>query len=381
MRFTITQRDGLARTGLLETLHGSVRTPAFMPVGTQGAVKTMSPGELAGCGVEIVLANSYHLYLRPGHELVRKLGGLHRFMGWDRPILTDSGGYQVYSLADLRKIDDEGVTFQSHYDGSRHLFTPEKVVEIQASLGSDIAMALDDCPGYPCTRERAKDSVHRTYLWAVSSKEAFANLRREELTNPGQTLFGITQGSVYPDLRSESARALIELGFEGYAVGGLSVGEPKEIMTEMMQMAVPQLPEEKPRYVMGIGYPLDIVDAVIAGTDLMDCVVPTRLGRNGTVFTRTGRLSMRSSSLAAQEGPIEEDCTCPACAGFSRAYIRHLHNVGEILGLRLTTLHNIHFFMRLMARICEAIATASLEKLREEVYFFYRDAALDREGI
>jgi queuine tRNA-ribosyltransferase len=381
LRFTITKRDGNARRGLLETPHGTVETPAFMPVGTQGSVKAMSPGELADCSVQILLANSYHLYLKPGHDLVRAMGGLHRFMGWDRPILTDSGGYQVYSLADLTRIDDEGVTFQSHYDGSKHLFTPQRVVEIQVALGSDIAMVLDDCPGYPCTRERAEASVRRTHLWATSSKEAFARLREGEATNPGQTLFGITQGSVFPDQRGESASRTVSLDFDGYAVGGLSVGEPKEVMTEMMMRSVPELPDEKPRYVMGIGYPLDIIDAVMAGADIMDCVVPTRLGRNGTVFTRTGRLSLRNSALATQEDPIEEGCTCLACTGFSRAYIRHLHNVGEILGLRLTTLHNIHFFMRLMILIREAIDSSSLEKLREEIYLFYKDAALDREGI
>jgi queuine tRNA-ribosyltransferase len=381
VKFTIVERDGAARCGLLETPHGTVETPAFMPVGTQGAVKATSPRELAECGVAILLANSYHLYLKPGHELVRALGGLHRFMCWERPILTDSGGYQVYSLADLKTIDDEGVTFQSHYDGSRHLFTPEKVVEIQAALGSDIAMVLDDCPGYPCTRERASDAVRRTHHWAARAKEAAARLPEAALTTPGQTLFGITQGSVYSELRSESARRLLELEFPGYAVGGLSVGEPKDTMTEIMRQGLSELPEGRPRYVMGIGYPLDIVDAVMAGADLMDCVVPTRLGRNGTVFTSTGRLSLRNSALATQDGPIEEDCPCEACRGFSRAYIRHLHNVGEILGLRLTTHHNIHFFMRLMDRVRRAIASASLDKLREDVYLFYKHAALDSEGI
>jgi len=371
IQFETKKISGSARTGLLETPHGIVETPAFMPVGTQGTVKAISPRELHECGSQIILSNAYHLYLRPGHELIRKFGGLHRFMGWDCPILTDSGGYQVYSLADLNRIDDEGVLFQSHIDGSRHLFTPAKVVEVQAALGSDIGMVLDDCPGYPCTRERAAEAVRRSYLWAASSREAFEELAPEEITNRGQTLFGIIQGSVYPDLRSESARRITDLDFEGYAVGGLSVGEPKEAMVDMMLHSIGDLPPDRPRYVMGIGYPLDIIEAVLAGADLFDCVIPTRLGRNGTAFTDEGRLQVRNSEFSKQDRPIEEGCDCHTCRHFSRAYIRHLHNVGEILGVRLTTIHNIHFFASLLSRIRESIESDSLEKLRGRFYNFY----------
>ncbi|MFQ6103523.1 MAG: tRNA guanosine(34) transglycosylase Tgt [Candidatus Glassbacteria bacterium] len=381
MKFEVKTKSGKARTGILETSHGIVRTPAFMPVGTQGTVKAISPRELSECGTQIVLANAYHLYLKPGHELVREIGGLHRFMGWDRPILTDSGGYQVFSLSDLNRIDDDGVIFQSHFDGSRHQFTPSKVVEIQAALGSDIAMVLDDCPGYPCTRDRTEDSVRRTSLWAASSREAFAMLKKEEITNPGQALFGITQGGIYADLRSESALRLLELDFDGYAVGGLSVGEPKDTMLEIMKRAIQDLPEGKPRYVMGIGYPADIIEAVACGADLFDCVVPTRLGRNGTVFTAGGRLQIRNSEFSGQDTPIEAECSCEACRNFSRAYIRHLHNVGEILGVRLTTLHNISYFARLMSQIREAIESSGLEKLQAKFYNFYDDTREKNQGI
>ena len=381
MKFEIVEKSGSARTGKLVTGHGTVKTPAFMPVGTQGTVKAVSPRELHEAGTQIILSNAYHLYLKPGHEFIRNFGGLHKLMGWEGPILTDSGGYQVFSLRDLNRIDADGVTFQSHYDGSRHLFTPRKVVEIQAALGSDIAMVLDDCPGYPCTRERAADSVTRSCLWASSSRDVFRSLEKEEITNPGQVLFGITQGSVYPDLRCESAGKMIDLDMDGYAVGGLSVGEPKDAMLDMMIKSISELPDQKPRYVMGIGYPTDIIEAVSAGADLFDCVVPTRLGRNGTVFTAGGRLQMRNSEFAKQEEPIEEGCTCYTCTNFSRAYVRYLHNVGEILGVRLTTIHNIHFFAHFMEEVREAIRISSLEKLAAKFYTFYKDSREKKRKI
>ncbi len=344
-----------------------------MPVGTQGTVKAISPRELEEAGTQILLANAYHLYLKPGHEPVRSLGGLHRFMGWDHPILTDSGGYQVFSLSDLNRVDDDGVLFRSHYDGSKHRFTPDLVVRIQAFLGPDIAMVLDDCPPYPASRERVEKSVGRTHRWARQSKAVFEEVAAGDVPNPGQVQFGIVQGGVFPELRDESARALIDLDFPGYAVGGLSVGEPKDLLRDIMVRSIRSLPDEKPRYVMGIGYPRDILEAVTAGADLFDCVVPTRLGRNGTVFTSQGRVSLRHSALATQDLPLDEECDCYVCSTFSRAYLRHLHNVGEILGIRLATLHNLHFFARFMREIREAVETDSLEKLVRKFYFFYGD--------
>jgi queuine tRNA-ribosyltransferase len=373
VKFSCGKTSGLARAGILETPHGTVRTPAFMPVGTQGTVKAISPRQLEEAGTQIVLSNAYHLFLKPGHELIRTLGGLHRFMGWDHPILTDSGGYQVFSLSDLNRVDDDGVLFRSHYDGSKHFFTPELVVRVQASLGSDIAMVLDDCPPYPASRHRVEESVSRTSRWARLSKAAFEEAMGEEVPNSGQVQFGIVQGGVVPGLRDESAAALVDLDFPGYAVGGLSVGEPKELMRDIMARSLQSLPDDRPRYVMGIGYPLDILEAVAAGADLFDCVVPTRLGRNGTVFTSRGRVSLRHSALATQDLPLDEECSCYACRRFSRAYLRHLHNVGEILGIGLATLHNIHFFARFMRQIREAIEADGLDNLTRKFYFFYGD--------
>lgn len=351
-------KDTSARTGRIKTSHGEFETPAFMPVGTQATVKTLSNSELEDCGVQIVLSNAYHLYLRPGEEIIRNAGGLHKFMNWDKPLLTDSGGFQVFSLAVLRKVTDEGVEFQSHIDGSKHFLTPEKMVEFQTALGSDIMMVLDECVHYPCEHEMAKRAVERTLDWAQRSKAAFANRK--------QHLFGIVQGASYKDLRTECAEKLIEMDFDGYALGGLAVGEPSEITDEMTRHTTALLPEDKPRYLMGVGEPRDIFEAVAAGIDMFDCVVPTRNGRNGTAFTSRGRLKVRTADNSMDLSPIEEGCGCYACKNHTRSYIRHLFNTDEILGLRLVSLHNVYFYQDLMRRIREAIRDAGFFKFKEE---------------
>ena len=336
-----------ARVGELRTAHGVIRTPAFFPVGTQGTVKTLSGGELKTSGAQAILSNAYHLYLRPGLEVIRRAGGLHAFMGWDRPILTDSGGYQVLSLADLKKVSEEGVLFQSHIDGTSHLFTPEKVIEIQDALGSDIMMVLDECLHYPCEYDYAGQSMERTLNWAKRSKEFFK-------AKPS-LLFGIVQGSVYEDLRRSCAQRLVEMDFDGYAVGGVSVGEPGILIYKVLDCTLPLLPKDKPRYLMGSGMPEDIVKAVTRGVDIFDCVIPTRYGRNGTAFTGKGRLTVRNAEYTRDCSPLEEGCECYACRNHSRAYLRHLFNTNEMLGPRLVSLHNVHFFLGLMARIRKAI--------------------------
>ncbi|WP_154652753.1 tRNA guanosine(34) transglycosylase Tgt [Carboxydothermus ferrireducens] len=336
-----------ARLGLLKTFHNVVETPVFMPVGTLATVKTMSPEELKGIGAQIILSNTYHLYLRPGEELIAKAGGLHKFMNWDRAILTDSGGFQVFSLGPLRTISEEGVTFKSHIDGSTHFMSPEKAVKIQEALGSDIAMVFDECAPYPSEYSYAKEAMKRTYRWAKRCKEVH---RRED-----QVLFGIVQGSIYPDLRVESAKYLTELDFPGYAVGGLSVGEPKPLMYEMLEVLEPHLPQDKPRYLMGVGSPDALIEGVIRGIDMFDCVLPTRIARNGTVFTRYGKLVVRNAAYKEDFRPIEEDCQCYTCRNYSRAYIRHLLHNDEVLGIRLTTIHNLHFLINLMKEIRKAI--------------------------
>lgn len=355
-RFEIVKEDGAARCGRLLTPHGVVDTPVFMPVGTQGTVKAMTPDELVALGAQMVLGNTYHLYLRPGEEIIREAGGLHRFMHWAGPILTDSGGYQVFSLAPLRRFTPEGVVFRSHLDGSEHLFTPEKVVGIQEALGSDIAMVLDECPPYPCTREEARSAVSRTAEWAERSLAA---------QKPGQVLFGIVQGGVYRDLREESARELVALDFPGYAVGGLSVGEPRELMYTVLDWTVPLLPPGKPRYLMGVGTPEDILEAVARGVDMFDCVLPTRLGRHGGALIPGGRLNMRNASHARDFGPLAKDCGCYTCRNFTRAYIHHLVRAGEILGVRLLTIHNLHFLLQLTAEARAAIKDGRFAALRE----------------
>lgn len=347
-----------ARLGRLTTHHGVVETPAFMPVGTQATVKTMTPEEVRDLGARIILSNTYHLYLRPGHEVVREAGGLHRFMHWDGPILTDSGGFQVFSLARLRKISDEGVEFRSHIDGSLHFFTPEKVVAVQEALGSDIAMVLDECAPYPCSYEDARTATRRTTHWAARARDSW--------NGNGITLFGIIQGSVYRDLREESTRALVELDFPGYGIGGLSVGEPKSLMYEALEWIVPLIPEDRPRYLMGVGSPDCLFEGIARGVDMFDCVLPTRMARHGAVFTRAGRLVVRNAPNTRDFGPLDPGCTCYTCRHYSRAYVHHLLKAGEVLGIRLTTIHNLHFLLDLAHKIREAIAEDRFDSLKAQ---------------
>ncbi len=330
-----------------------------MPVGTQAVVKTLTPDDLETLGAEIILANTYHLFLRPGHELIRDLGGLHRFMAWDRPVLTDSGGFQVFSLAELRKITEEGVTFQSPLDGgAKHLITPEYAVEIQEALGADIIMAFDECTPYPATRDYARESLERTLRWAKRCRDA--------QQGTGQALFGIVQGGMYPDLRKQSAEALVDLDFPGYALGGLSVGETKPMMHEMIESAMPSLPADRPRYLMGVGTPEDLVEGVVRGIDMFDCVMPTRNARNGTFFTTFGKVSIRNARYERDQEPIDPACDCFTCRNFTRAYVRHLFNAGEITALRLGTLHNLHYYLSLMRVIRERIRQGTLAAFRRE---------------
>ncbi len=354
-----------ARLGKLHTSHGAVETPIFMPVGTQATVKTMTPEEVKEVGGRLILSNTYHLYLRPGHELIQEAGGLHNFMNWQGPILTDSGGFQVFSLGPLRTITEEGVTFRSHIDGSKHLFTAEKVMEIEEALGADIAMAFDECAPYPCEKEYALAALERTTRWAKRCKEAH---KRED-----QALFGIIQGGVYKDLRERSARELIEMDFPGYGIGGLSVGEPKEIMYDVLDHLMPLMPKDKPRYLMGVGSPDCLIEGVIRGVDMFDCVLPTRIARNGAVFTHRGRLTVRNAEFARDFRPMDEQCDCYACRNYTRAYVRHLIKSDEILGIRLTTIHNLHFIQNLMEKIREAIREDKLLEYRDEFYKQYNE--------
>ena len=349
-----------ARAGVFHTPHGDIQTPVFMPVGTQATVKTMTPEELKECNAQIILSNTYHLYLRPGHELVKEAGGLHGFMKWDRPILTDSGGFQVFSLGDLRKIKEEGVYFRSHIDGSKHLFTPENVMEIQNALGADIIMAFDECNPYPATYDYVKNASDRTFRWLERCKAAH---KRED-----QALFGIIQGGMYRDLREKSARDITSIDLPGYAIGGLSVGEPAEKMYEMLDYTTPLMPKHKPRYLMGVGAPENLIEGVARGVDMFDCVLPTRIARNGTVFTKHGKLVIRNAEYAHDFRPMEEGCQCYACRNYSRAYIRHLIKTGEVLGIRLTTIHNIHFLTNLMSNMRQAILEDRMPEFREQFY-------------
>lgn len=355
MKFEIKNIDSStkARAGKLTLAHGTIETPIFMPVGTQGTVKTLSPAELEDIGSQIILGNTYHLYLRPGQELIREAGGLHKFINWNRPILTDSGGYQVFSLAELNKVKLEGVRFQSHLDGSYHDFTPESVIHTQRCLGSDIMMVLDECTPYPCSLKQAIDSNELTLNWAKRSLQAFHS--SEPFYEHEQTLFAIVQGSTYEDVRRHSATALTDMDFPGYAIGGLSVGEPKDAMYEMTAVCNSILPENKPRYLMGVGKPEDLVEAIGLGIDMFDCVMPTRNGRKGTVFTRNGVLVVKNATYKDDFSPIDAECNCYACRNFSRAYIRHLFKAGEILGMRLASLHNLHFYLELVHNAREAI--------------------------
>ncbi len=359
---TIDRADGRARSGHLHLAHGAVATPAFMAVGTRATVRCLSSEDLLSLGAEIILANTYHLFLRPGEEVVRRLGGLHAFMNWPRPILTDSGGFQVFSLAGFRRISEEGVSFRSHLDGSTHLLTPERAVAIQEALGSDIAMVLDECLGYPADRDHAARSMELTVRWAERCRGA-------RTTPPDRLrLFGIVQGGLYPDLRRDCAERLALLDFDGYALGGVSVGEPKGEMRRIVAEAAPFLPADKPRYLMGVGYPEDIVDAVACGMDLFDCVLPTRVARRGTLLTSRGRVNIRNARHAEDQGPLDPGCDCPTCRHYSRGYLRHLHLAGEILGLRLNTIHNLRYYHRLMDRIRGAICRGAFEAFHKEFF-------------
>ena len=356
MPFSILHCDSgtKARLGTLKTAHGEIKTPAFMPVGTQGTVKALSPGELEDAGSQIMLSNAYHLYLRPGLEVIKNAGGLHKFIFWDKPILTASGGDQIFSLSGLRKVKDEGVEFQSHIDGSLHFLTPEKVIEIENILGSDIMMPLDECVHYPCERKYAETALRRTTYWARRAKRYVLD-RRQHLAEGHQLLFGIIQGATYEDLRKQSAEEITGIGFEGYAIGGLSVGEPKDLRYNIMSFTVDYMPVGCVRYLMGLGTPEDILEAVKAGMDIFDCVIPTRYGRNGTAFTSRGKVVVRNGLYANDLRPLDEACDCYCCSNFSRSYIRHLFNVEEILGLRLVSYHNIYFYNKLLESIRLAI--------------------------
>jgi queuine tRNA-ribosyltransferase len=369
--FTLRATDGQARLGELRTPHGIVQTPAFMPVGTQGAVKATRHRELEEAGAEIILANTYHLVLRPGDELVARRGGLHRFIGWERPILTDSGGFQVYSLAQRRVITEEGADFQSHLDGARHLLTPEQVADIQTRLGSDVAMVLDECLALPATRDEAAVAMSRSVRWAARSRRRFLALQASEVrevqaTNPGQAQFGIVQGGVFQDLRDESAEAMVAIGFEGYAIGGLSVGEPIEQMYTVAADTTRRLPQERPRYLMGVGTPEDLVECVARGIDMFDCVLPTRNARNGQLFTSEGRINIKNAKYAEDDGPLDPQCGCYTCRHHSRAYLRHLYVVGEMTAGVLNTLHNLSFYLDTMRRIRDAIAFRTFTNFRQE---------------
>jgi len=369
--FNLGTSDGAARLGTVVTPHGIVVTPAFMPVGTQGTVKAALHKDLEALGASIILGNTYHLFLRPGDELIARRGGLHRFIGWTRPILTDSGGYQVFSLADRRKIREEGAEFRSHLDGSLHMLSPERATEIQANLGSDIAMVLDECLAYPATHDAAAASMRRSVRWAERCRDRLRDLRAGgvdgvTVSNPGQAQFGIVQGGVFPDLRAESADATVALDFDGYAIGGLSVGEPPAVMYDTVAATASRLPERRPRYLMGAGTPEDLVECVARGIDMFDCVMPTRNARNGQLFTSQGRVNIRNARHAEDDGPLDPACGCYTCGRHSRAYLRHLYMAGEVAALTLNTLHNLTFYLDTMKRIREAIAFRSFETFRQD---------------
>lgn len=366
VRFDITATDHHARTGTLYVAHGAIRTPAFMPVGTAGTVKAMMPESVVETGADIILGNTYHLMLRPTAERVARLGGLHHFMQWDKPILTDSGGFQVMSLSKLRKITEKCVTFQSHLDGTTYELSPERAVEIQHLLGSDITMVLDECTPYPATEKEAADSMQLSMRWAVRSKEAFK-------IREGYALFGIAQGGVYADLREESCKALTDIGFDGYAIGGLAVGEGQPLMLATLDVTMPHLPAEKPRYLMGLGKPGDIIKAVQRGVDMFDCVIPTRAGRFARAYTRWGEWNMKNARFADDKEPLEPDCPCPCCRRFSRAYLNHLFKADEMLGAMLLTWHNLTFYQRLMQALRNAITTGTLAAFADSFITIYTE--------
>ncbi|MBP9477483.1 MAG: tRNA guanosine(34) transglycosylase Tgt [Sebaldella sp.] len=371
IKYTLLNKDGNARAGVVETPHGSIETPVFMPVGTQATVKTMTKEELEIIGSEIILGNTYHLYLRPNDALINDFGGLHKFMNWEKPILTDSGGFQVFSLGDLRKITEEGVHFRSHIDGSRHFLSPEKSIDIQNNLGSDIMMVLDECPPGLSTREYIIPSIERTTRWAKRCIEANRNKDR-------QGLFAIAQGGIYEDLRDQSFNELFEMDkdFAGYAIGGLAVGEPREDMYRILEYITPKLPENKPRYLMGVGEPIDMLEAVEDGVDMMDCVQPTRIGRHGTVFTKYGRLVIKNAKYFRDPRPLDDGCECYVCKNYTRAYIRHLFKADEILGQRLATYHNLYFLIKLMKDARKAILENSFKKYKDD---FTKDYLSDKD--
>jgi queuine tRNA-ribosyltransferase len=365
-RFEIIEKDGSsqARRGRLQTAHGVVETPVFMPVGTQATVKAMSPLEMEELGCEILLGNTYHLNDRPGPDLIERRGGLHKFMGWDSSILTDSGGYQVFSLGERNTITDDGVSFKSHSDGRQHFIGPRESMEIQRKLGSDIAMVFDECPPYPCEKDYACQAVRRTLDWAA--------ICRETPRAEGQIVFGIVQGGIFADLRESCAKALVEMDFEGYAIGGVSVGEPEDLILRGVDDTAIHLPEQKPRYLMGVGEMAQMVESVARGVDMFDCVMPTRQARNGTVSTRQGRYPVKAALYRDDERPLEEGCSCYACRKFTRSYIRHLLNVGEILGLRMITLHNLHCYLEMMREMRSAIKEGSFDQFRNEFHAGYQ---------
>ena len=358
-QFKVLGKDGKARLGRVETAHGDIDTPAFMPVGTAATVKAMRSESVAETGAQIILANTYHLMLRPGAERIEKLGGLHGFMNWQRPILTDSGGFQVMSLADLRKMSEKGVTFRSHVDGSKHELTPERSMDIQRMLDADISMAFDECTPFPATPEQAEESMQLSMRWAERSKDAFVERQ-------GYGLFGIVQGGIYKGLREQSADALKTIGFDGYAIGGLAVGEGQEAMFDVLDYTPGFLPEGKPRYLMGVGKPDDLVGAVMRGVDMFDCVLPTRSGRTSQAFSRRGTINLRNARHSDDARPLDENCACPACTNYSRAYLHHLVKIGEILGAMLLTWHNLHYYQELMAAMRSAIAAGNLEAFAAE---------------
>ncbi|MFP4473957.1 MAG: tRNA guanosine(34) transglycosylase Tgt [Desulfatibacillaceae bacterium] len=369
--FELEAEDGAtaARAGVLRTPHGEVRTPVFMPVGTLGTVKALSVDDLTEAGAGIILGNTYHLYLRPGLDVIEAHGGLHGFCNWRGPILTDSGGFQIFSLATLKRMSEEGATFQSHIDGSSHFLSPEKAVRIQMVLGSDISMCLDECIAFPADEARAEKALELTTRWAARCREEFTTTAR-----PGQALFGIVQGGMYPALRERSARELMDIGFDGYALGGLSVGEPRDLMMEIAGAALPRLPRDRARYVMGVGKPEDLVDMVALGADMFDCVLPTRNARNGQLFTDSGVLNMANAKHRYDTGPVDENCTCYTCVNHSRSYLRHLYMSRELLAYRLNTLHNVHYFVNLMRRARQAVLAGDFARFREKFFARRRTA-------
>jgi queuine tRNA-ribosyltransferase len=370
--FELLATDGAARCGRLTTAHGAVETPVFMPVGTRAVVKSLAPEDLRAAGVQLVLANTYHLFLRPGHELIRELGGLHRFMGWNGALLTDSGGFQVWSLSKLRRITEDGVEFRSPADGSTHFLSPELAIEVQRTLGADVIHPLDECLAYPATREDAERSLGRTLRWAARSKAACG-------AAPGQALFGIVQGGTHEDLRRLAVSATVALGFDGYAIGGLAVGEPKPAMYDLTELVAGLLPVGRPRYLMGVGKPEDLVEAVARGVDMFDCVLPTRNARNGQCFTADGPLTLKQARYARDELPLEPECACYACRSFSRAYLRHLFMSDELLAYRLLSLHNVHFFLRLVREMRVAIAERAFGPFKARFFARYAVGAAPQE--